>query len=240
MLHFFLQCIGCEQPIGQRARSLCNACEDSLLTSPPLCSQCGSPVCPINSDQDCTRPWVSRINKEGGRIDSYSARYLMIGQGYTVLKKWKLHRGPVFDRQILISSERLLATWKETGAKAIIPIPQHFFRSWQMRGSPVDVIAGWVGASSQLPIQKALKIGSFSKPNKRQAQRTLGERLAGKRNKFVLSQFCNTLPNTVILIDDFMTTGRTLNEAAQTLKNAGVQYIHAFSLGVRTFHSLKV
>jgi predicted amidophosphoribosyltransferase len=240
MLHLFLQCMSCEQGISHRTQSICNACEGSLLSSPPLCFQCGSPVCPMTSDRCCTRPWVSRINQEGGGIDSYSARYLMIGQGYTVLKKWKVHRGPVFDRQVLVSNESLLATWKDTGAKAVIPIPQHFFRSWQMRGSPASAIAQWVSSSSQIPIQRALNIAHFNSIKKRQAQRTLGERLAGKSNRFILNQPCDTIPNNVILIDDFMTTGRTLNEAAQTLKNAGVQHIHAFCLGVRAFHSLKI
>ena len=273
MLHHFLQCLGCDLAVDHHAYSLCKACESSLLASPPLCPLCGSPVCLnpglkvraqvgvdpagedrgesslglITSDRNCTRPWVARINKERGGVDTYSARYLMIGQGYTVLKKWKLHRGPIFDRQVLISNDAFLSTsssWKLAQAEAIIPIPQHFFRSWQMRGSPVDVIAQWVAAATKLPLRRVLEIGSFQGPHKRQAQRTLGERLSAGRNRFTLNQSLvksfGPLPKSLILIDDFMTTGRTLNEAADTLKKAGVERIHAFCLGIRTFKSFKI
>jgi predicted amidophosphoribosyltransferase len=240
MLHFFVQCTCCEQPIESHTQSICKACEGTLLSSPPLCPECGSPVCPMtHSDLSCTRPWVARINQERGGIHSYSARYLMIGQGYQVLKKWKLHRGPIFDRQVLISNNPLLTLWNDFQAEAVIPVPQNFFRSWQMRGSPAEVIAQWVSSETQVPLQKALDIGSLhGSSTKRQAQKTLGERLASGRSRFTLNPSYNTLPKNVLLVDDFMTTGRTLNEAAQTLKNAGVQKIHAFCLGIRTFHSI--
>jgi predicted amidophosphoribosyltransferase len=163
----------------------------------------------------------------------------MLGQGYRVLKKWKLHRGPVFDRQVLVSNASLLANWKSLNVKAIIPIPQHFFRSWKMRGSPVEVIAQWVSAQTQLPIQRTLNMGTIQRSTKRQAQRNLGERLASRKNRFTINPSLKSLPSSVLLVDDFMTTGRTLNEAAQTLKNAGVQQIHAFCLGVRVFSSFR-
>lgn len=189
------------------------------------------------ADASCRRPWIPRINQERAGVDSYSARYLMLGQGYTVLKKWKIHKGPIFDRQVLIPYVPLFETWKKSNAQAVIPIPQHFFRAWQMRGSPVDTIAGWVSSQTQLPILKILETGSLPGSNKRQAQRTLGERLNSKKNRFTVTPSLRGIPKSVILIDDFMTTGRTLNEAAQTLKNRGVLNIHAFCLGVRTFNS---
>jgi len=40
--------------------------------------------------------------------------------------------------------------------------------------------------------------------------------------------------NNVVLVDDFITTGHTVREAARSLKMSGVRTVHVFGLGART------
>ena len=234
MIGLFFQCRACQLSLGfslnVRSFPLCESCLDSLVSSPSLCAACASPLCEAEPRQStCLHPWV-----QNSEIDSYSARYLLIEPGYTVLRKWKINQGLLFSRRVLSSTQSLLKTWRELNADAIIPIPQSFHRSWRMRGSPTGRIAGWVAMEAQLPIVHALRLHRNVK--KRQAEQSLMDRLENRvdfsLNYEVLSSERKTLKN-VILVDDFMTTGGTLRSAAQTLKFAGVQKVHVFCLGIR-------
>jgi predicted amidophosphoribosyltransferase len=166
-------------------------------------------------------------------ITSYSARYLLIEPGYTVLKKWKTQRGLLFDRQILKSTPALRSHWREIQANAVVPVPQNYSRSWKMAGSRAEQIARWVSQETQVPTFKLLEVHrSFQ--NKRQAELPFVERIQNHHPFYAEETNLKALKK-IILVDDFMTTGRTLQQAAKVLKNSGVGEIHVFCLGSRAF-----
>jgi predicted amidophosphoribosyltransferase len=188
--------------------------------------------------QSCLRPWSN-----SSLIKSYSARYLLIGRCYDTLKKWKIHRGPVFDHQILKSTAELSRHWTDLKdihqAQAVVPIPQGFSRSWQLGGSPTQKIAEWVSRETQLPLLPILtttakRTGSEGL-RKRQAEMSFAERFTNPIRFRINYPFLTSknLPRCLILVDDFFTTGHTLRQAAIALKTYGVQEIHTFCLGLR-------
>ncbi len=64
-------------------------------------------------------------------------------------------------------------------------------------------------------------------------QKKLGrtERLGRAEKRYVWNQaFKGHIPRSVVLLDDIMTTGATLNECAVALKAAGVETVHAVTL----------
>jgi predicted amidophosphoribosyltransferase len=164
----------------------------------------------------------------------------MIGHGYTVLKKWKLHRGPLFDRQILRLSLKQLDCLQKFEAEAIVPIPRQFHRSWKMRGNPAEIVARRLAKHLKLPLKDILTLAPLGELQKQQAQSSLGERLLNRESRFCTQSPLDPPPNRLILVDDFMTTGRTLNEAAKVLRRFGTQRIHAHILGVRALLSSSI
>lgn len=225
-----LNCIACRVPLSLKTDlpffPICSLCSKSLLDCPSLCKNCGGPACQI----ECTRPWIQNPG-----IHSFSARYLSIQPGYSVLRKWKIRRGPFFDRQILKPSDTLFQTWREFHPDCVIPVPQSWKRSWSLRGSPAQIIANWVSRQTQTPCIEALEI-----PTKTGSQATLSawSRLQNRID------FQHVLKNLIhfkraILVDDFMTTGHTLRSACQALNSTGLKQIHVFSLGVRLNHNSK-
>lgn len=164
-------------------------------------------------------------------IDSFRAAYLLSEPGYSVLKSWKKVGGYAFDRRIL-NFER--CGLQAVDADFIIPIPQDFSRSWKMRGSAAEKIARQIQSQTGFTLIHALKRASRSP--KRQAELSMQERFSNSIRYEVKKELASALDGSnCLLVDDFMTTGHTLKNAALALQSRGVKSVHVFCLGVRPF-----
>ena len=150
-----------------------------------------------------------------------------------MLKRWKVSQGLALDQRILVSDPRLAMHWHALQLNAITWIPQLRSRSWRLGGSPAEKLAHWV--SAQIGIQAFSFLAPRGGRGPRQAQLGIHERLAN-RLRFEWNEQCPASPHArVLLVDDFMTTGRTLRAAAQVLRSRGTLAVHVFCLGVRPF-----
>jgi predicted amidophosphoribosyltransferase len=246
--NLLLKCISCdgpflqqpgqhlEQRVGQhygwmRSFPLCQLCRSSLVEAPDQCPLCGGTECSVSQ---CLKPWRSLSG-----IHSFSARYLMIGNGYGVLKKWKIRGGTLFNRQILEAPPPLITKWKNFSPQRIVPIPQSFGRAWKMRGSRTEQIALWLEKELQVPYGNTLSLKIESRKNSDLQDGTSHQAQLGLKGRMLNRFHYESQPTSlrgvrrVILVDDFMTTGRTLRQAALALLNAGVEHVHCFCLGLR-------
>jgi len=76
-----------------------------------------------------------------------------------------------------------------------------------------------------------------SQPTKPQTELNGKERIENIKNSFYFSG--NYIPEKVVLIDDVVTTGSTLNECTKTLKKAGVREVWGFSLAKTRYKNIK-
>ena len=237
---FFFKCCICPENASQGSFPLCSACKEALFNAPSLCPTCGgvgtdcsaqmeNQTRPASTPWDlgsttCARPW-----RQVRGISSYSARYLMITDTHQVLRQWKKLGGILFSKQILSSSDSLVSEWKNFGPDLIVPIPQDFRRKWKMSGSRTEEISRWVSGQLKTPWANLLKIN----PKKNQAKLDVWDRMRnGNRFELKISPLAGEFKK-VILVDDFVTTGKTMRDAAQILLSSGVKSIHCFSLGIR-------
>lgn len=230
MFSWFFICISCQGSLPRGEHLLCEACRSALLPAPPLCPKCGSPVCV--AENKCENPWLSRPTL----IQSYTALYLLIEPGYTVLKAWKRSGGSLLDRRILHWSDeaRCRALQNFEGADAIVAIPQRLSRVWKLGRSPAQSVATWLSMETGLPIQNLLTPPLLNRSGRRQAERSAQERMENPlRFGLKLKIVRENQISSVILVDDFMTSGRTLKAAAEALRNAGVRRVDVFCLGLR-------
>ncbi len=235
MLRYLFQCSACRETLDRfQSFPLCSLCHDSLVSCPTLCRHCASPICPTQPNSECLRPW-----SDPSLIQSYCAQYLLIGRCYTTLKRWKIQRGPVFDRFILKSNEITSHYWNTLKGlqhvQAIVPIPQDFARSWKMRGSRAQQVAAWVSRETSLPVLPLLLAPDRIRNHKRQAELNFKERLENPIRFEWNPEFSKDrgAPSTVLLVDDFFTTGHTLRQAARVLNQHQVHQVHIFCLGLR-------
>lgn len=108
-------------------------------------------------------------------------------------------------------------------SSVLCPVPLHWTREFQRGFNQSAVLAQSLAEKTGLQQACLLK---RVRSTGHQAWRTKHDRLHALHNAFQCS--ANTVPHTVILVDDLVTTGATLDACAQVLKNAGVQKVDAW------------
>lgn len=214
-------CPVCRKPAQIHCAPLCSDCWGALRPCPPLCTYCGG-LCQPNH---CEHPWENpkRI------IRSFHSSYALTQSCYAVLKRWKLSGGRLLDRMILAPLKSL-----PLDLHYVVPIPQKLNRSWQLKRSPAFQVARYLSRH-----QKSLLLAELLKSNgdqkKRQAQKSLQERFESpvsfSHTKKLPRSFKPQAPT--LLVDDFRTSGKTVETAALILHEMGFQNIHVYTLGYR-------
>jgi ComF family protein len=69
------------------------------------------------------------------------------------------------------------------------------------------------------------------RPTPSQTAQTYRERMANVKHAFAVNS-SEPIPKKILLIDDVITTGATIDECARTLKNAGVEWVGAFAFSL--------
>lgn len=105
-----------------------------------------------------------------------------------------------------------------------VPIPETFSRKWKRHFNPAGQIAKMLGRQTGLPFHSLLSMRPFS-PH--QVGLDYLERKKNAANRFHCS---GSIPKSVIIVDDVITTGATLEAASLALKEAGAQRIAWYSL----------
>jgi predicted amidophosphoribosyltransferase len=166
----------------------------------------------------------------------------LIEPGYTVMKSWKKNGGLFFDQVILKSDShfkaRILRHIAIPSRTVIVPLPQRFERSWRLGRSPALAFSQMLQRETGIEIRTDLLMlrSSFSR-KPRQAELRLEQRIQTP-SPFVASENAIELAesrkiDSILLTDDFMTSGHTLKCAAMALKTAGFPAVHAIVLGYR-------
>lgn len=108
---------------------------------------------------------------------------------------------------------------------AVIPIPLYFRRRAFRGFNQAEEIGKMVGESLGIPLlTDTLKKRKATAP---QALQVFTQRRDNVVGSFVVK---GRVPQRVLLLDDVVTSGSTVIEAAQTLKKAGVQKVYVVSL----------
>jgi ComF family protein len=109
----------------------------------------------------------------------------------------------------------------------IVPIPLHWRRRLKRGYNQTNLIAQIISKQLDIPLVKLLK---RVKATPRQAQLDRKQRLKNLDGAFAVTgkKHCGKLK--ILLIDDVMTTGTTLNAAAETLISAGADEVNVLAI----------
>lgn len=216
------RCFGCDQDIDKGF--ICDKCFTQVTTSVlPTCPVCGLPK---GDDDECihqkfiagVRPHtLARIRALG----KYQPPFKGLVHHFKYQQKEKIGQILGLALANLVNSDPILSR-----ARYIIPIPLHPARLRERGYNQSLILAEEAALSSGITLLDCLK---RTKNTKSQTKFDYEERMKNIRNAYQVKQDMNVSLKgaRVILVDDVITTGATLAEAAKVLKENGATEVYA-------------
>ncbi|HEV3138055.1 MAG TPA: ComF family protein [Pirellulales bacterium] len=198
---------------------LCGDCRAQRVDDRPVCARCGSRASSGAVSGGCLRCKDDRFYFGGAvRLGSYE------GPLRTAVLRMKRET----DRGLAIAVGDLLfgaraADWKALKPDAVVPIPMHWSRRiWRGFNSP-ETISERLARHLNVPLAGHLL--RRSRRTAPQANLPPTRRVANVRGAFRAIAHPDLAGARLLLVDDIMTTGATVNEAAKMLSRAGAGFI---------------
>ncbi|MCX7875960.1 MAG: ComF family protein [Melioribacteraceae bacterium] len=119
---------------------------------------------------------------------------------------------------------------KKWNINLIIPVPLHSLKKAQRGFNQSYFIAKSLSKKINIPINT--KIIKRKKYTETQTKMNLLERKENVRNAFIVKSKSKVIDKKIILIDDVITTGATINECAKVLKENGAKKVYAISVAI--------
>ena len=236
---FPAECAYCHKFVGDdRVAIFCHSCWNTIgLITEPVCPRCGQPyaseaVLQKTPDFICGACRATNVFFDRAVATAYYEHVLQ-----EAIQQFKFKHKTGLGKhlaQIMIThlSEELALSQYH----AILPVPLHKIRQRHRGYNQSAILAKHISQYCQIP----LMVNNLIRIRDTDSQSLLKGRKARQAN--VKNAFRVTYPDTlrdrhVILVDDVLTTGATVNECSKTLKEAGAKSILVLTLSRPSFHS---
>jgi ComF family protein len=200
----------------------------------PVCRACLAKPEPLAADYQCVQclsPFLSRfpLDDEGRcalcrrGVRGFDAAYSF---GFYEDELRKLIHLFKYGRVQTLSAPlgRLLAQAlpRERTFDVIVPMPLHWRKRWQRGFNQAELLAREIGRRTHTPVRSALR---RVRSTVSQAGLTSAKRRANVSGAFRAKRRSPLHGQSVLLIDDVMTTGATAASCARALKRAGARQV---------------
>jgi competence protein ComFC len=221
-------CRICEQLLTEATRiPICNDCLDSFgpITG-TVCDKCGKPVEGTARSDLETFVCPTCANGEGR------------GYAFARVKSWAVYEGTLVRAILLLKFEnidplgKLFAKWlaevvagsgSAFQADVVVPVPLHRQRERERGYNQAALIAKPLAKFLGLPYKSVLLTRIRPRPDKHLL--SYEERWESVRGAFATRPGSQVDNLRVLLVDDVMTSGATLDSCAKTLREAGARSV---------------
>jgi len=215
----------------------CTICGKSIRAGEYLCDQCETKAVRIVAPfcQKCSEPFEGSITNTFAcancahrtiYFDAAVAAYRGRGIVRQIIHEFK------YGRQIHL--RHLVAHWlkcaldderlRQSHFDVIVPVPLHPARQRERGFNQASLLAELLSAQTSIPVKPLLERTRYTTT---QTALDRSERMENLHNAFRLRKNADVRGLRVLLVDDVLTTGSTLNECARILKRASVFSVHA-------------
>ncbi len=205
-------CLSCFQKINFISEPYCKICglpfeNESEITKEMLCPNCLS------------QKKITRLNRSAIIYDDFSKQALL------ALKfKDKTENARVFAKWLKIAGQDIF----KLGIDTIVPVPLSYQRLVKRHYNQAALLAQELSKFVGIPVDLfSLKKIKHTKP---QAMLQEKDRWHNIKQVFKVENITNIQGKHILLIDDIMTTGATLNECAKTLLNSGAHSVDTLTV----------
>lgn len=228
-------CLLCEQSLDvpfQDAMYCWNCRRRHMTPLACACYRCGARL-PFRWQGQQRQPMVDRSRTHSGcpecRRETWAfSRTVALG---TYLGRWREHVYELKRRYRFTEAYQagkmlaypLLQTDWCRDYDGLLPMPSHFWRRWSRGFNPAQEIAAGVAQLLQLPV--LTRSVSCYRYTGKQGRLTRQQRLENVRGAFCVRPGHSLKDRSLILIDDVMTTGATMNQLARECRKAGARRV---------------
>jgi ComF family protein len=121
--------------------------------------------------------------------------------------------------------------FRALGVRVVIPVPLHWRRRFRRGYNQAETLAAAV--ARQLGVEHRPAWLRRVRPTASQVQLAESDRRTNVRGVFRAARGARLTGQTVLLVDDVLTTGSTAGEAARALRQAGAAAVHVAVLAHR-------
>ncbi|HWL92008.1 MAG TPA: double zinc ribbon domain-containing protein [Phycisphaerae bacterium] len=214
-------CGACLAPMGHRGNALCCECWADLATriSGPYCRRCGEEPGPHLLIDDCC---TACRDGRGGQVRFH--RLIRVGRYDGVLRTLILRFKRAYVLDDLLGGLLGQAIVSGLAAERVdvwTPVPSHWRRRMERRFQPTALLADRaLRALGKHPVA-LLTMKRYVSEFHAQPHMSFARRAAAIEGAFSMAKGVSVKGKTIGIIEDVMTTGATLAEAARTLRRAG-------------------
>jgi competence protein ComFC len=215
---------------------VCTICGRNIRAGEYLCDQCETKAVRIVAPfcQKCSEPFEGSIT---GTFTCANCAHRTIYFDAAVAA----YRGRGIVRQIIhefkygrqIHLRHLVGRWLHAALDderlcgrrfdVIVPVPLHPARQRERGFNQASLLAEMLSAETSIPAKPLLERIRYTTT---QTALDRSERMENLHNAFRLRKNADVRSLRVLLVDDVLTTGSTLNECARVLKRAGAFSVH--------------
>ncbi len=225
-LFFPPKCILCDKvlPLKQEKPNICDKCTTKLPLLPTrTCVKCGKPL-----DIGHDKPFCPFCLKQHPGLSAVVSPFLYKEDMRESVLRFKFRNRPGYAESYARYMAQRLRTYKLTQFDALVPVPISKKRHRERGYNQSFLLAKELSRLLNISVQNLLvKI----KDVPRQSTLSRKERAEMPKKAFAFAG-ADTLPHSVLLIDDIFTTGATVSACSALLRKAGIPKVYVATLTV--------
>jgi len=214
----------------------CRLCGELLTGASriPICDDCLASYrrVPAEGCEICGQPWM--VHEKSGEKSRFCRDCCEQKFAFQRARSFGLYEGALVRAVLLLKYERIepLGAWfaarlaevvhgerDRRGADVVVPVPLHRQRKKERGFNQVDLFARPLASRLGLPYHPALLVRARPRPEKHLLRNE--ERWEAVRGAFAIQPGSRVDNLRILLLDDVMTTGATLDACSRALSDAG-------------------
>ncbi|MCE3233438.1 MAG: competence protein ComF [Rickettsiaceae bacterium] len=221
------QCMACRKFVQEKG-GLCHSCWEAIdFISSPQCDKCGVPFELATHTELLCGKCISDAPKY------YKARavFLYDDSSSSIITRFKygdqIHTSSSFAKWMVRVGQEVLKD-----ADVVVPVPLHKRRLFSRRYNQSALLANSIGVEAGIDACNDMLLRV--KNTKPQAGLTLNQRAVNVKGAFALNpkHKAKVIGKNVILVDDVITTGSTINACVNALLKAGAGQVSVLTLAM--------